>query len=780
MKKILIILLFISTSIFSSEVNETYHKNLFHNVALSDKLDTIIEIYYGFKDEGINYFDYPYSLKINAFEKINSVALTNLLPETNYFFVIKNGKNVSQQFTFKTPQSNSTNVVSPNNLTPIDNADFTVIALPDTQNYTYSATNYQIFIDQAQWIINQRVNLNIVLVDHLGDIVDYSEQIQWTRARPALNLLSQNNIAIGVSTGNHDYNAINANTGPADLFDKNFPATNAIAFVNNLGIASYEQYSWYGGYMGGTNDIVTTDDFNYTNRYWKNNYVLFSAGGMDFINIALEYNFPFQTQQWLNDVLTAFPNRRAIISTHQFLNDNNTVSSDGNIEGVLSDVLAQHCNVFLILCGHNHDGDSPGESAVDLINSCGKPVYIRMSDYQDEENGGNGFLRIMTFKPSINTIDVKTYSPTLNVYKTDADSQFNLYYDMTQSSGITMTIISPSNNATFSSGIVNIPISVTTNSIVDYVEFKLNGVTFTDSNNSDTSFQVIATGAANWLPDGTYTIDIIAHDIQTNTTLLKQVTINIGAINNTLEVRVIAKNNDAEENRFNNGSIDLYSSDLELYTEESVDPQVVGIRFQDIFIPQGATITEAYIEFTVDESTSGNVTMNVAGEAVDNSSVFTAVAYDISSRIKTGSLVSWTPPDWTVVNSLKQTPELKSIVQEIVNRNGWNSGNAMTFIISGAATPTATRIAYSFDSSSSKAPLLHINYSLNNDCIPSIWYADSDADGYGNNAVTLSACIQPPGYVATNTDCNDNDASIHPGAFDIPGNDRRVFNLLVM
>ena len=73
MKKILIILLFISTSIFSSEVNETYHKNLFHNVALSDKLDTIIEIYYGFKDEGINYFDYPYSLKINAFEKINEI-----------------------------------------------------------------------------------------------------------------------------------------------------------------------------------------------------------------------------------------------------------------------------------------------------------------------------------------------------------------------------------------------------------------------------------------------------------------------------------------------------------------------------------------------------------------------------------------------------------------------------------------------------------------------------------------------------------------------------------
>ena len=73
------------------------------------------------------------------------------------------------------------------------------------------------------------------------------------------------------------------------------------------------------------------------------------------------------------------------------------MSSQESIQGVLSDVLAQHCNVFLILCGHNHDGDTPGESAVDLVNSCGKPLYIRMSDYQDETNGGNGFLRIMTF-----------------------------------------------------------------------------------------------------------------------------------------------------------------------------------------------------------------------------------------------------------------------------------------------------------------------------------------------------------------------------------------------
>ena len=48
----------------------------------------------------------------------------------------------------------------------------------------------------------------------------------------------------------------------------------------------------------------------------------------------------------------------------------------------------------------------------------------------------------------------------------------------------------------------------------------------------------------------------------------------------------------------------------------------------------------------------------------------------------------------------------------------------------------------------------------------STWYADTDADGYGDAASTSVACDAPAGSVPDATDCDDGDAAINPGALE--------------
>ena len=80
----------------------------------------------------------------------------------------------------------------------------------------------------------------------------------------------------------------------------------------------------------------------------------------------------------------------------------------------------------------------------------------------------------------------------------------------------------------------------------------------------------------------------------------------------TVEVRVAAGSDDAEESA--SGSMSLTSSDLELVYDGS--DQTVGIRFSGVDIPQGANIVNAYVQFQVDETSSGRLSLTIEGEAL--------------------------------------------------------------------------------------------------------------------------------------------------------------------
>ncbi|MBW2440593.1 MAG: thrombospondin type 3 repeat-containing protein, partial [Deltaproteobacteria bacterium] len=181
----------------------------------------------------------------------------------------------------------------------------------------------------------------------------------------------------------------------------------------------------------------------------------------------------------------------------------------------------------------------------------------------------------------------------------------------------------------------------------------------------------------------------------------------VTAATGTLDIRVNHAD-DTHEERVSTGATDWHSSDLEL-GEESGNPQIVGIRFQSVSIPQGAIITNAFIDFTTDETDSGTTNLSIWGEDHDNAARFTDVAGQMATRTKTSASVAWNNvPAWGVVGETgvkQQTPDLKTIVQEIVNRPGW-VGNAMVFLITGSGERTAE----SHYGSAEKAPLLHVEY----------------------------------------------------------------------
>ena len=176
----------------------------------------------------------------------------------------------------------------------------------------------------------------------------------------------------------------------------------------------------------------------------------------------------------------------------------------------------------------------------------------------------------------------------------------------------------------------------------------------------------------------------------------------------TFESIVSEANDDAEENIYSQ-QIWTNSSDLELtYDPNPGGEQIVGIRFQNIQINKGANITNAYLRFTTDESTSDQTDLQIFVENNDNTQSFGNNNL-ISTRQLTTNSVNWQPEAWQTPNesSIKQqTPDLSSLIQQVIDRDGWENGNAIVFVIKG----NGSRVAHAFDGSPSDAPKLYIEY----------------------------------------------------------------------
>jgi hypothetical protein len=315
---------------------------------------------------------------------------------------------------------------------PIDPGSWSLVLMPDTQHY--SQTYPQHFTAQTQWIKDNAAALNIKYVLHEGDIVNVpSSTTQWDNARTSLDVLN-GAVPYALAPGNHDYGI--SGSARTTLFD------NGVAGQNYFGVGTpYAAQASVGGFYTG-------DGLHKTDNSWHT----FNANGQDWIVVALEYGPRNQVVDWADQVIAAHPNHNAILVTHAYMYFDDTIydwvtkgtsqswsphySGFQNLPGATNDgqelwdkIVKKHENFKFVFNGHVLS-DGTGKRAT--LGDNGNVVHQILANYQMNAQGGQGDLRVLEFKADGETVVVRTYSPVLDRYNTNADQSFTLSMNSTE------------------------------------------------------------------------------------------------------------------------------------------------------------------------------------------------------------------------------------------------------------------------------------------------------------------------------------------------------------
>lgn len=301
---------------------------------------------------------------------------------------------------------------------PFVPGSWTIAVLPDTQYYARSYP--EVFESQTKWIAAHAKERNIQYVLHLGDITADNLEPQWEVARRAMSRLD-GVVPYALVGGNHDYGPKGNSANRETFFNQYFPVTD------------YEKWPTFGGAM----EPGKID----------NTYHLFEAGGRKWIVLAMEWAPRDEAVAWADQVLTAHPDRYGILITHAYLYADDTrydwakygrrqsatphyyglthppgTGNDG--EELWQKLVSRHPRMVLTINGHVLQD---GVARLSSRGVHGNVVHQMLVNYQRmRPQQGNGFLRLLEFLPDGETIQVRSYSPVWDTYKTDTQNQFLL------------------------------------------------------------------------------------------------------------------------------------------------------------------------------------------------------------------------------------------------------------------------------------------------------------------------------------------------------------------
>lgn len=253
------------------------------------------------------------------------------------------------------------------------------------------------YLDTTEWIVDNAQQRKIAWTGHTGDVIenDYNNPLardingnllypgldeQVTRefdfTSDAQSALDDAGIVNQVVAGNHD-NQLGNEVGPDSRFNQWYGPERYYAADDQ----------WPAGTTYHAYDEVTDAQGNVTTpgQDNQNNYVLFSAGGLDFVAVGLSYGVTQDEADWASAVFERFPDRNGILITHAYIAP--STAPDGRGSGFSGDgsrlyneVVADNKNVFLILAGHEHGVGTNVKSEVGVTVS--HNVVELLADYQ--------------------------------------------------------------------------------------------------------------------------------------------------------------------------------------------------------------------------------------------------------------------------------------------------------------------------------------------------------------------------------------------------------------
>jgi hypothetical protein len=303
-------------------------------------------------------------------------------------------------------------------------ASFSIFWITDTQ--FLSESNPALFTNMTRWISDQWNVRNGKMVIHTGDLVQTGSAMkEWENADAAMSVLLNNGIPYTWCAGNHDDLVLGdpSQGWNGSLWTSAFNPSVASSHMNALSSAR-----WVDDHHNGMNTAVA-----------------FSANGMNFLVVTIEWNADSHSVlKWVEALLEdpAYSDHFVIIAPHAYINPVGTTNDPtwgpqlSTFDIGLTAIMDRHSsNVFLTLNGHfptdsgyhtPHSKNYRHELMFDRQDSTDDPSRpMASSTTPDANKVGGATVTIMTFYTEKNLVNVETYDTFTGSFRDNLLERFS-------------------------------------------------------------------------------------------------------------------------------------------------------------------------------------------------------------------------------------------------------------------------------------------------------------------------------------------------------------------